>query len=84
MKSVEPALFSLVARELRLGNAALSRDTTPSDIPTWDSLSNAVLFVAIQNNLCADLSFDDYVSCSTLGGLADLLDSRGGEPHPGG
>jgi len=84
MKSVEPDLLRLIVRELRLGNAALSRDTTPSDIPTWDSLSNAVLFVAIQNNLCSELSFDDYVSCSTLGDLADLLDSRGADSHPGG
>lgn len=79
MKSAEPALFSLIARELRLGSVAFSRDTKPSDIPTWDSLSNAVLFVAIQNNLCKGLSFDDYVSCSTLGELADLLDSYAGE-----
>lgn len=84
MKSVEPALFSLVARELRVSNSALSRNTTPSDIPTWDSLSNAVFFVAIQKNLCSELSFDDYVSCSTLGELADLLDSRGADSHPGG
>lgn len=75
MTSVEPALFSLIARELRLSVVTLSRDTRPSDIPTWDSLSNAVLFVAIQNNLCQNLSFDEYVSCSTLGELADLLDS---------
>jgi hypothetical protein len=78
MKSVEPELFSLIARELRLGAMGLSRDTRPSDIPTWDSLSNAVLFVAIQNNLCENLSFDDYVSCSTLGELADLLESHTG------
>ena len=79
MKSVEPALFSLIARELRLGDMVLSRDTRPSDIPTWDSLSNAVLFVAVQNNLCQNLAFDDYVSCSTLGELADLLDSHAGD-----
>lgn len=58
---------------------ALSRDIRPSDIPTWDSLSNAVLFVAVQNSVCPNLSFDDYVSCSTLGELVDLLDSYAGD-----
>ncbi len=74
MTSIEISLFSLIARELRLGNAILSRDTRPSDIPTWDSLSNALVFVAIQKDLCEDISFDSYASCSTLGELADLLD----------
>ena len=73
MTSNESALFSLIARELRLGNASLSRDTKPSDIPTWDSLSNALLFVAIQKDLCQNLSFEAYASCSTLGVLVDLL-----------
>jgi acyl carrier protein len=74
MTSIEASLFSLIARELRLGNDILSRDTRPSDIPTWDSLSNALVFVAIQKDLCEDISFDSYTSCSTLGELADLLD----------
>ena len=73
MTSDESALFSLIARELRLGNASLSRDTKPSDIPTWDSLSNALMFVAIQKDLAQNLSFEAYASCSTLGELADLL-----------
>jgi acyl carrier protein len=73
MTSTESALFSLIARELRLGNATLARDTKPSDIPTWDSLSNALLFVAIQKDLSQNLSFDAYASCSTLGELVDLL-----------
>lgn len=73
MTSIEQALFSLISRELRLGNATLSRETKPLDIPTWDSLSNAIVFVAIQKDLCEDLTFDAYVSCSTLGELTDLL-----------
>lgn len=73
MTSTESALFSLIARELRLGNAILSRDTKPSDIPTWDSLSNALLFVAIQKDLSENLSFGTYASCATLGELVDLL-----------
>jgi len=73
MTSTESALFSLIARELRLGHGNLSRDTRPSDIPTWDSLSNALLFVAIQKDLNQNLSFEAYASCSTLGELADLL-----------
>ena len=59
-----------------MGNSALSRSTKPSDLPTWDSLSNAVVFVAIQNKFCDDLAFDEYVSCQTLGELADLLVQR--------
>ena len=76
MTDIEPALFSLISHELRLGSASLSRSTKPSDLPTWDSLSNAVVFVAIQNELCEDLTFDEYVSCSTLGELADLVVQR--------
>lgn len=73
MQSVETALFSLIRRELRLGDTPLTRDTQPSEIATWDSLSNAGLFVAIQSSFCQDLSFEDYISCATLGELSDHL-----------
>jgi len=73
MQSFESALFSLISRELRLGCTALTRDTRPSEIATWDSLSNAGVFVAIQSSFCQDLSFEDYISCATLGELSDLL-----------
>jgi len=73
MNSVETTLFSLIRRELRLGLTPLTRDTRPSEIATWDSLSNAGLFVAIQSSICQELSFEDYISCATLGELADLL-----------
>lgn len=77
MPSVETALFSLIRRELRLGHTPLSRDTRPSEIATWDSLSNAGVFVAIQTSLCEDLSFEDYIACSSLGELSDLLERLG-------
>jgi acyl carrier protein len=61
------ALTLLFAEVLKVDPATLSEDTSPKDIPTWDSLGALNLVVAIEAKFGKKLSARDIMSMRTIG-----------------
>jgi acyl carrier protein len=53
-------------------NAVILRETVAEDIPGWDSLSNTILFMTLENRL--GIRFEADVNFENVGVLADEVE----------
>lgn len=57
----------------------IGRETTASDVKGWDSLSHAMLILAVEEEFGADLPLDRTYTLANVGDLADLVAETLGE-----
>lgn len=66
---------AVVVRTFALADAsAISRMTTSADVSGWDSLSHAMLLMAIEEEFVIDFPLDRVSVARNVGELADLVD----------
>jgi len=76
-------LDDTIARVIRevfgLGDMPLTDDTTPGEIPGWDSLGNVNVMFALESELGLQLDDADFYPVRDLAELKDRLRRHGAE-----
>lgn len=62
-----------IAREFNVSADTVSRETVALDIDGWDSFSNGMLIMAIEEAVGGPLPFDDLASAANVGEMADVV-----------
>lgn len=68
-----------------LKNAAfqtpISRETTAHHVQGWDSLSHAVLIMAVEREFAIELPLEDTLDMTNVGELVDMVSGLTNDPH---
>ena len=54
---------------------AVTRETTASDVPAWDSLMHVTLIVAVEKSFGVRFKSSDVASLQNVGELVDLIEA---------
>ena len=74
--SLAPKIIKTIADELRLDISQLTLATKPYDIVEWDSMTNTLIFLLIEQQFSPGLTFDEYSSCKNIGELIACIKSN--------
>ena len=74
--SLAPKIIKTIADELRLDISQITLETKPYDIVEWDSMTNTLIFLLIEQKFSPGLTFDEYSSCKNIGELIACIESR--------
>ena len=72
-KEVLEKIEAIVAASLNHHDFTMSEDTKPDEIVGWDSLSNAMILTAIEQEFNVKFKFSDMIAWHTIGELADIV-----------
>ena len=64
---------SIVAASLNHHDFVMKEESKPEEITGWDSLSNAMILTAIEQEFGIKFKFSDMIAWKTIGELADLV-----------
>ena len=73
--SLDLKIIKTIADELRLDVSQLTLETKPYDIVEWDSMTNTLIFLLIEQKFSPGLTFDEYSSCQNIGELITFIKS---------
>jgi acyl carrier protein len=65
--------FELVAGVLTVPADSLSLESTPDQIPSWDSLAQVTMCTALEQTLNIQFSMADMLSIKSLSDFVDVL-----------
>ena len=71
--SLDLKIIKTIAEELRLDFSQLTLETKPYDIVEWDSMTNTLIFLLIEQKFSPGLTFDEYSSCQNIGELITFI-----------
>ena len=74
--SLEIKIVKTIAEELKVDISELTLETKPYDIVEWDSMTNTLIFLLIEQKFSPGLTFDDYSSCQNIGELIACIKSN--------
>lgn len=72
-KEILDRLDAVIASSVNHHDFVLMDETKPADIQGWDSLANAMIITAIQQEFGVKFKFAELVVWKTIGQLADLI-----------
>lgn len=72
-KEVLEKIEAIVAASLNHHDFTMSEDTKPDEIVGWDSLSNAMILTAIEQEFNVKFKFSDMIKWHSIGELADIV-----------
>ena len=75
-KEILDKLDAIVATSVNHHDFLLDINTRPTDVQGWDSLANAMIITAIQNEFRIKLKFVELVSWKTIGQLVDIIENK--------
>lgn len=55
---------------------SVSDNTTPSDIPEWDSLQHINLISMLEKEFCITFEVDEIVSMEKVGDIREILEKK--------
>ena len=64
---------SLVAASLNHHDFAMTEETKPEEITGWDSMANAMILTAIEQEFGIKFKFSDMIAWKNIGQLADVV-----------
>ena len=73
--SLDLKIIKTIADELRLDISEVTLETKPYNIVEWDSMSNTLIFLLIEQKFAPGLTFDEYSSCKNIGELVAFIKS---------
>ena len=74
--SLDLKIIKSIAEELRLDISQLSLETKPYDVAEWDSMTNILIFLLIEQNFSPGITFNEYSSCKNIGELIACIKSK--------
>ena len=72
-KEILEKIESIVAVSLNHHDFVMTEESKPEEITGWDSLSNAMILTAIEQEFGIKFKFSDMIAWKTIGELADLV-----------
>ena len=70
---IEPRLRACILRALNVPDFPLRRTTRAYEVPRWDSISHALVIVAVEDEFGVRFSTKDLLALETVGDLEDLV-----------
>lgn len=64
---------AIVATAVNHHNFTMTEATKPDEILGWDSLSNAMILTAVEQEFGVKFKFSDMIAWHTIGELADII-----------
>ena len=64
---------SIVATSLNHHDFVMTESTKPEEITGWDSMANAMILTAIEQEFGIKFKFSDMIAWKTIGQLADIV-----------
>ena len=69
--------FEIVASILNVPTDSLKLDSTPGQIPSWDSLAHVSMCAAMEQSLNIQFSMAEMLSIKSLSDMVDMLTKHG-------
>lgn len=76
MPTTEEKLKTLFARQLNVEPSALSADSSPATIGTWDSLKHVELILAIEDAFAIAFEAAEVFGLTSFGGIHAMLNEK--------
>ncbi len=76
---IDPRLEEIVRTVFAAPNVVVREETTPVDIPNWDSLRLVNLIFAIEERFHVQLDTDELMQAANFGELQQLISRRANE-----
>lgn len=64
---------AIIAASVNHNDYTFSPELRPAEVKGWDSLANAMILTAIENECSIKFKFADMVAWKTIGELADII-----------
>tara|TARA_B100000214_G_C23506384_1_gene418543 strand:- start:198 stop:434 length:237 start_codon:yes stop_codon:yes gene_type:complete len=74
--SLDLKIIKSIADELRLDISKLTLGTKPYDVVEWDSMTNILIFLLIEQNFSPGITFNEYSACKNIGELIACIKSK--------
>ncbi len=75
-KNILEKIEMIVAASLSHHDFTISEATKPEEITGWDSMANAMILTAIEQEFGIKFKFADMLSWHTVGELADVVNRK--------
>lgn len=75
--SVEDRLYQTIAEVLGVVPGALSEESSPETIASWDSLNHLNLAMALESEFGVSISPDEAIGMRNVGSIRNTLRGRG-------
>jgi len=72
-KEIIDKIETIVANSVNHHDFTMTEATKPEEILGWDSLSNAMILTAIEQEFGIKFKFSDMIAWKTIGELADIV-----------
>lgn len=72
-KEILEKIEAIVAASLNHHDFVMSEETKPEEIIGWDSMANAMILTAIEQEFGIKFKFADMLAWKTVGQLADIV-----------
>jgi len=72
-KEVIEKIEAIVATSLNHHDFAMTEETKPEEITGWDSMANAMILTAIEQEFGIKFKFSDMIAWKTVGQLAEIV-----------
>ena len=75
-KEILEKIEAIVATSLNHHDFAMTEDTKPEEITGWDSMANAMILTAIEQEFGVKFKFSDMIAWKSVGDLAKLVAAK--------
>lgn len=76
MDRIEQRVLDVVAHTFRVPRATVSLESSPDTIPTWDSLQQVHLILALEEEFGVQFEVDQIALMRGVGPIVDLVRAR--------
>lgn len=75
-EEINEKLDAIVTASVNHHDYTFTRDLKPEDVVGWDSLANAMIVTAIQEQFGIKIKFADMVAWHNMGQLVDIIENK--------
>ena len=72
-KEVIEKIETIVATSLNHHDFTMTEETKPEEITGWDSMANAMILTAIEQECCMKFKFADMLAWKSVGELVEIV-----------
>ena len=72
-KEVIEKIETIVATSLNHHDFTMTEETKPEEITGWDSMANAMILTAIEQEFCIKFKFADMLAWKSVGELVEIV-----------
>lgn len=73
---IQKKIETIIEASIPNFNAEVSESLTPSEVSGWDSLANAMIITAVQNEFGIKFKFAELMAWHNVGQLIDIIEKK--------